>query len=105
MSLPAPALPHISCRAAVSVDQGGDGRMAAQLVQTAAAGGPDAPHRDAKPGTDLGVRNRRVLDQQQDQLLVARRQVPERLAQRGVPLGRQQLLLSRSSGMVSASTT
>ena len=31
-------------------DQGGDSRVAAQLVQAAAAGGPDAADRDAQPG-------------------------------------------------------
>jgi len=35
----------------------GDGRVPAQLVQAAAAGGADASDRDAEPGADLGVRS------------------------------------------------
>jgi len=48
--------------AGFGVDQGGDCRMAAQLVQAAAASRPDALDRDAQPGADLGVRHWRVLD-------------------------------------------
>jgi len=36
-----------------SVDQGSDGRVAAQLVQAAAPGGPDAPDWHVQPGADL----------------------------------------------------
>jgi hypothetical protein len=71
-------------------DQGGDGRVAAQLLQAAAAGGPDAPDRDAEPGADLDVGDRRVLDEDGEQLLAAGGQGRERLAQRRVALGRQQ---------------
>ena len=86
---------HLICRAWVGVDQGGDDRVAAQLAQAAAASGPDAADRDAQPGTDLGVRHGRVLDQHEDQSPAGWRQVLERLAQCGVALGCQQLLLGR----------
>ncbi len=83
------------CRACVGVDQGSDGRVAAELVHVAAAGGPDAADGDTEPDADLGVGHGRVLKQQGDQLLAGGRQSGERLAQRGVALGRQQLLLGR----------
>ena len=67
----------------------------AELVQAAAAVRPDAADGDAKPGADLGVRHRRIFDQQGDQLLVTGRQVRERLAERRVSLGCQQPLLDR----------
>ena len=51
--------------------QRSDGRIAAQLLQAAAAGRPDAPDRDTQLGADLGVRHRRVLDQHGDQPLAA----------------------------------
>jgi hypothetical protein len=65
----------IFCARGLGADQGSDGRMAAQPVQAAAAGGPDAADRDAQLGADLGVRHRRVCGEQGDQLLAARRQV------------------------------
>src|SRR6185437_14973029 len=74
----------------------GDGRVAVQFVQAAAAAGPDAADRDAQPGADLGVGHRRVFDEQGDQLLAAWRQVAERFAQRSVALGDEQLLLGHS---------
>ncbi len=74
--------------------------MTAQPVQAAAASGPDAADWDAQAGADLRVRCRRVLGEQGDQLLVARGQLQERLVQRGVALGRQQLLLGRSGLLV-----
>src|SRR5215510_13675515 len=45
--------------AGFGVDEGGDGGVVAQLVQAAAAAGPDAADRDAQPGADLGVGQRR----------------------------------------------
>src|SRR4029077_15034592 len=48
------------------VYQGGDGRVAAQLVQAAGAAGADAAGRDAQRGADLGIGQRRVF-QEQDQ--------------------------------------
>jgi hypothetical protein len=62
--------------------------VAAQLVQASAAGGPDAPDGDAEAGADLGVGQRRVLDQQREQLLAAGGQAGKRLAQRRATLGR-----------------
>jgi putative flavoprotein involved in K+ transport len=52
-------------------DQGGDRRVAAHLVQVAAAVRPDAPDRDPQPDADLGVRQGRVFEQQGDQSLTA----------------------------------
>src|SRR5215831_11358134 len=55
--------PHSSHRlrgAGLGVDEGGDGGVVAQLVEAAAAAGPDAADRDAQLGADLGVRQRRV---------------------------------------------
>jgi hypothetical protein len=66
--------------------------MAAQLVQAAAAGGPDAAGRDTQLGADLGVRHGRVFDEQGDQLLAGGGQVGERLAQRCVALGDEQFM-------------
>jgi len=66
--------------------------VAAQLVQAAAAARPGAAGRDAQPGADLGIRQRRILDEQGEQLLAARGQLPECLPQGGVPLGREQVL-------------
>jgi len=80
------------CGSRFGVDQGCDGRVAAQLVQAAAAQRADAADRDDEGGADLGVGHGRVVDEQGDQLLVVRRQAGERLAQRGVPLGGQQFL-------------
>jgi hypothetical protein len=77
------------------VDQGGDGQVAAQLVQAAAAAGPDAAGLDAQPGADRGVGQGRVFGQQGDQLLAAWRQLGGRLAQRSVTLAREQLTFSR----------
>ncbi len=67
--------------------------MAAQPGQQAAAGGPDAAGRDAQPGADLGVGQRRIHDEQFHQPLAAGGQVGERLAQGGVTLGQEHLLL------------
>jgi hypothetical protein len=44
-------------------DEAGDGGVAAQLVQAAAAVGPDAADRDAQPGADLRVGQRGVGDE------------------------------------------
>ena len=66
----------------VGVDQRGDGRVMAELVQAAAAARADASDRNAQLGADLGVRYGRVCDEQGDQLLAARGQIRERLAQR-----------------------
>jgi hypothetical protein len=68
--------------------------MAAQPGQQAAAGGPDAADRDAQPGADLGVRQRRIHDEQFHQPPAAGGQVGERLTQGGVTLGREHLLFS-----------
>ena len=54
-----------------------------------AMAGPDAADRDTQPGADIGVRQGRVLEQQEDQLLAGGRQVAECLAQRCVALGCQ----------------
>src|SRR2546429_4333948 len=70
----------------VGVDQRGEGRVAAQLVQAAAAARPDAAGRDAQPGADLRIRQRRIFDEQGEQMLAARGQLPERLTQGRVPL-------------------
>ena len=80
-------------RACAGVDQGSDGRVAAELVDVAAAGGADAADGDAEPDADLGVGHGRVLKQQGDQLLAGGRQCGERLAQRGVALGGEQVLV------------
>ncbi len=63
----------IRCRLLVflGVDQRRDGGVAAYLGQAAAAAGADAADRDAQPGADLEVGQRRVRDEQGDQLLVA----------------------------------
>jgi predicted ATPase/DNA-binding CsgD family transcriptional regulator len=45
------------------VDQCGDGWVTAQLVQAAAAARPDAADRDAQPGTDLRIRQRRIVNE------------------------------------------
>src|SRR5262245_56004094 len=55
--------------ASFGIDQGCDGRMAAQLAQAPAAGGPDTANCDAQLGADLGVRHGGVLDKHGDQLL------------------------------------
>src|SRR6478672_525695 len=60
------------------VDQRGDGRVLPHLVQVAAAVRADAADRDAQPGADIGVGQRRVGDEQGDQLLAVRRQLVER---------------------------
>ena len=70
----------VLCGAAADVGEGGDGWVAAQLVQAAAAGGPDAADRDTQPGADIGVRQGRILEQQEDQLLARGRQIAKRLA-------------------------
>jgi hypothetical protein len=58
--------------------------------------GPDAPGRAAQLGADLGVRHRRVLDEQGDELLgAARGQARERLPQHRVALGPEQLRFRR----------
>src|SRR5256885_11793369 len=44
------AAPHALRRPAIGVDQGGDRRIAAQLLQAAGTVRPDAPGRDAQPG-------------------------------------------------------
>src|SRR3984893_3164114 len=64
----------------LGVDQRGDGRVAPHLVQVAAAVRADAADRDAQAGADVGVGQRRVGDEQGDQLLAVRRQLVERLA-------------------------
>jgi hypothetical protein len=79
----------------LGADQGGDGRVAAQLVQASAAGGPDAPDGDAEARADLGIGQRRVLDQQREQLLAAGGQAGKSLAQRRAALGRQQAGVGR----------
>jgi len=58
-----------AARLLLGVDQGGDRRIAAQLLHAAAAAGPDAPDGDAQPGADLGVREGRVFEEQGDQPL------------------------------------
>jgi hypothetical protein len=82
------------------VDQRGDGRVAAQLVQAAAACRSDTADRDAQPGADLGIWHRWVFDEHGNQLLAGRGQVGERLAQCRVALRHQQLLLSRPGLLV-----
>src|SRR5262252_10799975 len=74
-------------------DQGGDYRIAAQLVQAAAAQRPDTTGRDAQGGADLGVGQGRGVNEQGEQLPATWRQAGERLAQRGVALGPHQFLL------------
>jgi hypothetical protein len=69
--------------------------VVAQFVYVAAAGGPDAADWDTQPGADFGIGDGRVLEEQGDQLLAGGRQSRERLAQRGVALGRQEFLLGR----------
>src|SRR6185437_8644945 len=51
------------------IDQGGDGRMVAYLLQAPLAGRPDAADRDAEPGADLCVGDRRVFGEHGEQLL------------------------------------
>ena len=84
----------IHCRLLLllGVDQRRDGGIAAYLGQAAAAGRADAANRDAQPGADLGVGQRRVRDKQGDQPLAVRRQVSERLAQCRVALSFEQFL-------------
>jgi hypothetical protein len=84
----------------LSIQQGGDGRVAAHLVQVAAAGRADAADGDAQLGADVGVRYGRVRDEHGDQLLAVRGQLGERLAQRRMALGRQQLLVGPAGPLV-----
>src|SRR5579862_10059075 len=79
----------------LAVYQAGDGRVAAQPVQGAAAVRADASDRDAEPGADLGVGHGWVGDEQSQQSLEGQRQAGERLAQRSVALGHEQLVLNR----------
>src|SRR5215469_3862168 len=72
------------------LDQGGDRRVAAQLVQAPAAGGPDAADRYAQFGADLCIRHGRILDEHGEQPLTAGSQTRERLAQRCLTLGFEQ---------------
>jgi hypothetical protein len=88
--------PHFS----FGVDQRCDGRVAAQPVQAAAASGPDASYRDTQPGADLGVRHGRILDQGADELLIARGQAGEGLAECSVALRRDQFLVRQPSLIV-----
>ncbi len=85
---------YVIRRSCVGIDQGSDSRVAAQLVQAAAAGRPDTADRDTQPGADLGIGHGQVLKQQGDQPLTGGRQGRERFAQRYVAFGRQQLLLA-----------
>jgi hypothetical protein len=94
------AAPDIARVPAFGVYQRGNGRMAAQFFQAAGAGWPDAADRDAQPGADLGIGNRRVLDEQGNQLPAEGIQCAERLAQRGVALGLQQLLVGRPGQLI-----
>jgi hypothetical protein len=71
------------------IDQGSNGRVAAQLVQAAATAGADAPDGDAQLSADLVVWHRGVFDQEREQPLAVWRQVGEGLAQRGVAFGKQ----------------
>src|SRR5437660_889035 len=86
---------HVStCRArGFVVDQGSDGRVAAQPVQAPSAVGSDAPGRDAQPRADLGIRYRRVCDGQGEQLLAGGGQPGNCVAQSGLLLGHEQVLL------------
>ena len=70
-----------------SAGQGGDGRMAAQFVQTASAVRANAARRDAQPCADLSSWPGWLLDEQANELLALRRQFGESHAQRAVPLG------------------
>jgi len=70
--------PHRCCGGrGVGVDQGGEGRVGAQLVEAAATQGPDAADRDTEGGADLGVGHGRVGGEQGEQLLGAGREVGE----------------------------
>src|SRR6266568_2080622 len=89
------AIPGGSPIRSLDVDQGGDCRMAAQLLQAAGTMGPDAADRDAQLDADLGVRHRRILDEQCDQPPGVRVQLRKRLAQRGRTLGSEQFRLHR----------
>jgi hypothetical protein len=73
--------------------------VAAQLVQAAAAAGPDAAGRDAQPGADLRIRQRRIVDEQGEQCwqLGAAARTP---SQRAAQFGREQVLLGRLSVVV-----
>jgi kumamolisin len=82
-------------QACFAVDQADDGRVAAQPVQGAAAVRADAPDRDAEPGADLGVGHGWIGDEQSQQPLGGQRQAGERLAQRGLALRLEQLVLNR----------
>ncbi|HJZ25301.1 MAG TPA: hypothetical protein VJ370_03405, partial [Streptosporangiaceae bacterium] len=66
-----------------------DRRIAAELLQAAAAGRPDAADRDAYPDADVGVRHGRPDDEQGKQLLAARGQAAECLTQRRLTFRRQ----------------
>jgi hypothetical protein len=72
-----------------------DRRIAAELVQAAAAGRPGADDRDAQPGADLGVRHGRLVDEQGKQPLAARGQAAECLTQRRVTFRCKALLFGR----------
>src|SRR5262249_36761133 len=80
--------------------QPGDRRVPPHLVQVAAAVRADAADRDAQPRADVSVGQRRVGDKQGDQLLAVRRQLVERLAQRGLALGREQALVGQAGPLV-----
>jgi len=89
---------HVStCRTrGLGVDQGSDGRVAAQPLQAPSATGPDAPGRDAQPRADLGIRDRRVCDEQGEQLLAAEGQPGNCVTQHGLLLGHEQVLIAES---------
>jgi hypothetical protein len=80
-------------RSCPGIDQGSDVRVAAQLVQAAAASRPDAANRDTQPDANLRIGHGRVFKQQGDQPLTGGWQGRERFAQRRVALGSQQPLL------------
>ena len=94
---------YLVCRSCAGVDQRGDGRVTAQLVQAAAAGRADAPGSDAQPGADLGVRLGRVGEsmaisrwQQEGRCLSASRSA----ALRSAASSSCSAITARSSGML-----
>jgi hypothetical protein len=91
---------HLTSWSGVCVDQRCDGRVAAQLVQEAAAVRADAADRDAQPGADLCIRHRRALGEHGEQPLATGGQVRERLAQGRLVIGLEQFLLGCLGVMV-----
>src|SRR5712691_11792758 len=82
-----------SLRPSLDIDQVGYCRIAAQLFQAAAAAGPDAPDRYAKPGANFSVGHRRVSNEQGKQSMRGQGKAAERLMQRSTALRHEQLIL------------